>query len=127
MTRALALALALLALSGQLAAFAHLVAVEHVACEHGELIDVGVRARTPTAGARREAALWAASLVDRHGHEHCLLGPMRRAPGDVRPCASCAGALAQPNHRRLGRDAGGVHPPIPLLLLAPKSSPPTAA
>ena len=114
----------MVALVAQLVGFAHLAAVRHVRCaEHGELIelhgdDVATLARTTG------DALGAAG--EGHGHDHCLLGPVRRD----------GAALAVPEAARVARaevDVARARPPvdvarlpIPLLRLAPKSSPPRA-
>jgi hypothetical protein len=119
-------ALATLALVGQLASFAHLVLVRHVTCaEHGELIEVGrehaVAVVTPHAAG---AGIASAATGETHGHDHCLLAPMRRDRV----------ALGAPNaldcehvdaYGTIGRVvARQVPPPIAVILLAPKSSPP---
>jgi hypothetical protein len=124
--RSFAAALAAVALVGQLAGFAHLVLVRHVTCaEHGELIEVGhERALAAAAPHAAGAAVASAATGEAHGHDHCLLGPMRRdrfALGAPR-ALDCAhvdayGTLGRVVDRR-------VPPPIAVIRLAPKSSPP---
>ena len=110
---------ALVALAAYLAALAHLVAVPHVVCEHGDWIEA--RAPRPS-GAR---ALLAVTNVTPSSHEHCAAPALSRvrggqaprlnvpeptgAPPPARPCS------APPRDRRRA-----------LLQLAPKQSPPVA-
>jgi len=120
-----AVALAALALFGQLAGFAHLVAVDHVRCEHGELVDVGHHA--PTVAPHRDAdkSFHASTAADTREHEHCLLSPMRRDRATVAPGASQSSIVACHRHSVIAALGRTVPAPIPLILLAPKSSPPT--
>jgi hypothetical protein len=124
--RSLAAALAAVALVGQLASFAHLALVRHVTCaEHGELIEVG-RERALTAAAPHAAGAIVASTAtsEAHGHDHCLLAPMRRdGLARVAPRAlDCAHVDA---YGTIGRAVDRqVPPPIAVIRLAPKSSPP---
>ncbi len=128
-SRGFAAALAVVALAGQLSSFAHLVLVRHVTCaEHGDMIEVG-RERVIAAAATERAAedsVAAASPAESHGHEHCLVAPMRRDR-----LASRAGAVLDSSHI----DAYGtigvarsetIAPAIAVLVLAPKNSPPQA-
>lgn len=119
-----AIALAALALFGQLASFAHLVAVDHVRCEHGELVDVG-RHSSATASHHDSGEAFHAAASEAREHEHCLLSPMRRDRAAIAQRAAHSIAFASDGRSPLattGTDAGA---PIPLILLAPKSSPPT--
>jgi len=122
--RWLALSLALLCGGGPLASVVHLLLVRHVTCvEHGELIDADGKAP-----ARRAASEPGLEVADggapAHDHDHCVV--LAHPPSsDTAPSVEVAAAdapvatsLAAPAHA-LG------HPhPVPLLHLAPKSSPP---
>ena len=127
-TKILAIALAAAVLVGQLASFAHIVIVQHVACEHGELVEVGWRASTVSSAANRRAAagVTATSAAASHGHDHCLLAPMRRDRlGPHAPAAGCT--ILRDSFCDIARgDTLFAPPPIGVLILAPKNSPPTA-
>ncbi len=128
-TKALAVALALVAFAGQLAGFAHLVAVEHVRCEHGELVEVSRRQLPSSAGAVARStvdSVGSASDVATHGHEHCLLGPTRRDHLALHAYHASAAGRAPELRCDLGPAACAVAPPIPIIVLAPKNSPPLA-
>lgn len=120
-----AIALAALALFGQIGSFAHLAAVDHVRCEHGELVDL-VR-RGPTLGAHRDAdtSFHASNAAQAREHEHCLLSPMRRDHATVAERASHSSIIPCERSRSIATLANAIPAPIPLILLAPKSSPPT--
>jgi hypothetical protein len=121
--------LAVLALAGQLASFAHLALVRHVTCaEHGELIEVGSAATSAAATPRDvpPAVSAAASAGAAHDHEHCLISPMRR--DRIASAASASQHAARVDSYDsigIGRTRT-VAPPIAAIVLAPKSSPPTA-
>jgi hypothetical protein len=120
-----AITLAALALLGPLASFAHLVAVDHVRCEHGELVDVGRHAPTVAAHHDRDKSFHAATAEETREHEHCLVSPMRRDGATVAERASPSSIVACRRHTSSPALASVVPAPIPLILLAPKSSPPT--
>jgi hypothetical protein len=117
-------------LAGQGAAFAHLVLVQHATCvEHDALVhsdagSAGPEALPPTS---RPTPLLDSRLVEAgHEDDHCLAVSLRRreapattgaAAGPV-PAPADAAAYSHP----VARGATGV----PLLHLAPKSSPPPA-
>jgi hypothetical protein len=129
MTRGFAAALAIFALAGQVASFAHLVLVRHVTCaEHGEMIEVGHgHAAVATAPHRRAVtAVSEAAGAEAHGHEHCLLTPMRRD----RLAAGAPVAFDSVHIDAYGTigvvGTDEVAPPIALIVLAPKNSPPRA-
>jgi hypothetical protein len=120
--RPLATLLAVMALTAQLGSFAHLSAVQHVTCaEHGELIEV--RGEHPLL-TRDERVVTAAG--EAHGHDHCLLAPLRRDRAALDTPIIAAGAHPGA-FDTLGRD-GDATParPIALLFVAPKNSPPRA-
>lgn len=129
-TRGLAALLAVVALAGQLASFAHLVLVRHVTCaEHGEMIEIGSAATSVAVTTPREAApamRAATSPAAAHDHEHCLISPMRRDR------LAATASVWQEAARVDADDAIGVThdravpPPIAAIILAPKSSPPIA-
>lgn len=121
---------ALICLLGQAASFAHLALVRHASCpEHDALVhtpsgqpsdDV---AALPGPGASRIGGLPADG--DSHDDDHCLVAGFRRR--DLAGLASDPIGPApeiQPQALIAG-DRGALLPaPIPLLSLAPKSSPP---
>jgi hypothetical protein len=128
--RRLTVALALLCLASQLSGLAHLAFVPHLACaEHGELVEAGpglLPGPAPGVAESVDAASPIAAPVAGHGHAHCLLSALRRTPATL----SAAPALERP--------APGVEGPaslgrperlpgaLPVLAVAPKSSPPAA-
>jgi hypothetical protein len=85
------------------------------------------RAITATAVRRHAPVSFAdASSDESHGHEHCLIAPMRRdriaagAPASV-------DSLHVDAYGTIGRVATDeVAPPIAIIVLAPKNSPPLA-
>jgi hypothetical protein len=117
--------LAALALFGQLASFVHLVAVDHVRCEHGELVDVANRAPTVASHRDRVNSFHASTASGTREHEHCLLSPMRRDRATVAQRALQCSLLPSASGAVCATLGTAVPVPIPLLLLAPKSSPPT--
>ncbi|MGZ6235496.1 MAG: hypothetical protein ACXVGO_14805 [Mycobacterium sp.] len=129
-TRGFAAALAVVALAGQLSSFAHLVLVRHVTCaEHGDMIEVGHERALVATAARRHApatVVGNASEADSHGHEHCLIAPMRRDRLAVGTPISFDSAHidAYGTIGRVGADE--IAPPIAIVVLAPKNSPPLA-
>jgi hypothetical protein len=125
--RQFAAVLAAVALVGQVASFAHLVLVRHVTCaEHGELIEVGhERTIVATVAHKNVAAVNATSPREVHGHDHCLLAPLRRDRAALGAPTSLD-ALHVDAYGTIGHVANReIPPPIAVLLLAPKSSPPT--
>ncbi|WP_438024216.1 hypothetical protein [Sorangium sp. So ce233] len=140
--------LALLALLAQLSGLTHALLVRHARCEHGELVHVGALVGAVHAGhgaGAARAALPAAAAAPQQA-EGGAPGPGERvAAQDALPhldddhCDAFAlrGQLGAPVHRvgeatllevlRLAalRPSPEVRP-IPLLILAPKSSPPAA-
>ena len=127
-SRGFAAALAVVALAGQLSSFAHLVLVRHVTCaEHGDLIEVGrERAITTTVSRQAVTAVGAASAEETHGHEHCLIAPMRRDR-----LALGSGAVHDSAHIDAYGTIGvaraqAIAPAIAVIVLAPKNSPPLA-
>ena len=121
-----AIAVAALALWSQLAGFAHLVAVDHVACEHGELVHLDRGAPAVAAHHDAEQSFHPSPAGARDTHEHCLLSPLRRNRSTVAPRAPHAIAVAAASTRVSAQARFVVPAPIPLLLFAPKSSPPSA-
>jgi hypothetical protein len=127
--RGVAALLAVVALAGQVSSFAHLVLVRHVTCaEHGELVELGREHATASAAPTRQASatVAAAAAESGHGHEHCLIAPMRRD----RLAASAPAALDSAHIDAYGTIgvlvADAVPPPIAVIFLAPKNSPPLA-
>jgi hypothetical protein len=120
-----ALALAALALFGQLAGFAHLVAVDHVACEHGELVDVAQPSPALASHHDPDQSFHAATASQGREHEHCLLSPMRRDRAAVALETPRASPFSCDGPTPIAILASDIPAPIPLILLAPKSSPPS--
>lgn len=121
--------LTVVALAGQVSSFAHLALVRHVTCaEHGDLIEVGrERAIVATAAPRQApAAFSAAAKSDAHGHEHCLIAPMRRdrLAGGTPASFDSAHIDGYGTIGVVGDHEGA--PPIAIIVLAPKNSPPLA-
>jgi hypothetical protein len=106
----LSIAVAVVCLGGQLASFAHLALVEHVRCsQHGELV-------------HRNAG--SGDAPDSDSHDHCVLAAHRSAVfsvehGAVQVAPASAIVVEAPGAR-----SESPAPPIPLVLLAPKQSPP---
>ena len=128
--RLLATALAFVAIVGQLSSFAHLGLVRHVTCaEHGELIEVGhnqPRAAMAPAAEQATAVLTASSSSDTHGHDHCLLAPMRRDRAML-GTPTVLDSTHVGAYGTIGRfPVSEVPPAIAVILLAPKNSPPIA-
>ena len=111
---------------GQLASIAHLVLVRHVTCaEHGELIELGHdRVTNAMSASRRTTTVANSSSAETHGHEHCLVASTRRERISLRlqPIADSLRVDAY-GTVGLGRDVD-IAPPIALILIAPKNSPP---
>ncbi|HEX4459203.1 MAG TPA: hypothetical protein VIA18_14595 [Polyangia bacterium] len=126
-TRIAAVALACLTLVGNVASFAHLVLVEHVSCEHGELVDLGHRAAPLAARitlGRTGAAVDSAPTSALHGHDHCLLAPTQRERLACHLAPASFALDLRPRPIRCQREVACVAPAIPILAFAPKSSPP---
>jgi hypothetical protein len=108
---------------------AHLLIVRHVTCEHGELIEGSGHA------ARHEPAAAATSDADEardrvtpgsggeSGHDHCDALALRHCPTEVGLVIGPALLLEIEERASLG--ASAEQRPVPLLSLAPKSSPPS--
>jgi hypothetical protein len=125
--RVLALSLAAVVLGGQFAGFAHLAFVEHVTCvEHGELVEVG-----RTAPRVRRLADFQTRISDagrktsQAGHEHCVVPMHRRDSASEETRFNFAWTVPPLRSATLTVTASPRGPPIALLLLAPKNSPPT--
>ena len=133
-SRLLAGIVALVCLGAQFSSFAHLLLVHHSVCwEHGDLIHDepsvapdGSPRSVLAARAQRGPALEASALVKgAHEHEHCAALTERRDR-----VASCPPATSLPAPPAREHEALGVAPDlqsfsgIPLILLAPKNSPP---
>jgi hypothetical protein len=122
--RAVALSLALAAMLGQVAGYAHLAFTRHVTCaEHGELVDAG-SATTAVPDAERAAHGRVEATGDGdHAHEHCTIAPHRRDRATGAPVRSF---IAGSSVAAVSGVRATIDPPrsIALIRLAPKSSPP---
>jgi hypothetical protein len=128
--RAVACVVAMAAMLGQVAGYAHLAFTAHVRCaEHGELIEAG-----SSSGSAVTASLGSASpshaRIDTagaagHGHDHCAAAPHRRDRA-THPFTHTFVATGQLG--LVARITAQIGPPraIDLLFVAPKSSPPAA-
>ena len=104
----------------------HLLLVQHVACEHGELVEVA-RPRAAAAVTRDSSPLpdrLDAADVGGSDHAHCDVLALRHRPGDVAPTVGAPSLLTIAP--RVSLTGCGESRPVPLLSLAPKSSPPSA-
>ncbi|XXY53579.1 hypothetical protein WME91_20815 [Sorangium sp. So ce269] len=121
----------------QLCGLAHALLVRHARCEHGELVHVGALVSAAHAGHTAHAA--APQLADDEAPGPGVAARDARRHVDDDHCDAFAlrGQLGAPLHRVaeatllevLYLDALRPSPevrPIPLLILAPKSSPPAA-
>ncbi|WP_437658586.1 hypothetical protein [Sorangium sp. So ce1182] len=136
--------IALLALLAQLCGLAHALLVRHARCEHGELVHVGALVSAAHVGHTAHAAALAAAapqLADDEasgpGDRLAAQDARRHVDDDHCDAFALRGQLGAPLHRVaeatllevLCLDALRPSPevrPIPLLTLAPKSSPPAA-
>ena len=136
--RLVLLGTAVVCLLGQATAFAHLALVRHATCPEHE--DALVHAPSGTAAGHGRQAQAPIDLLagrrltapppgegDGHDDDHCLMAAFRRsslaAPdGDAGQMLPAAANLVPPPAQVLASRPG----PVPLLLLAPKSSPPLA-
>jgi hypothetical protein len=111
---------ALLTGAAPLLSTAHLIAVRHATCDHGETIEI----EEIDGEAHRHAApcIRGSTAAREHGHAHCSIAAHRHARLDEKPHA----VAISPAALRLARAPAA--PPawrqIPILQLAPKSSPP---
>jgi hypothetical protein len=128
--RALALAAAASCLLGHGTNLAHFLFVRHAICaEHGDLVHAGEASQHGTA-AHPELAIAAPALQamptsePAHGDEHCAIVSDRREHA-LRASSQAlhAPALTDAALSAAGREASR-GAPIPIFLLAPKSSPP---
>lgn len=109
-------------LAAQLSSFSHQLLVKHITCaEHGELIHAGETDAAPVADAN---SVTSTAQVAGHGHEHCDVFLARReqlavVPPAVVVLAAAPLALPLPVFTRTVHSVS-----VPLLRLAPKSSPP---
>jgi hypothetical protein len=109
--------------AAQLVGFAHLSAERHEVCdEHGELVHADGHAVVDPAPTPGSPAL-APQVAGEH-HEHCGLLPFVRET--ARPHVAVADVVGPASRavRGLVPHIGGVERSIPLLLQAPKQSPP---
>jgi len=116
----------------QLGAMAHMVFASHVACaEHGDLMHVAAPSRTASADAEpSKTAGIDAATPDDADHEHCSVAAHRSRETwlagshatSIEPSAPAPSAFVVVP--RTAYVTPAIAAPIPLILLAPKSSPP---
>jgi hypothetical protein len=102
----------------------HLLLVPHTTCEHGELIE-GHSASpqtTPAVAAGQGAPQIDAASAGDDGHEHCDATALRHRPTELGLFIAEASLIDIAPAVSL--DERGEARPVPLLSLAPKSSPP---
>jgi hypothetical protein len=118
----LLIALGLLVAQGPM--LLHLLLVPHTTCEHGELVEG--RSTRPTAapqqGERQEQI--EAAPAGGAEHEHCDASALKHRPAEFGVFIAEASILDIAPVVSL--DERGEARPVPILSLAPKSSPPTA-
>jgi hypothetical protein len=123
--------LAAVCLASQLSGLAHLALVPHLACaEHGELVELGPGGPEHRSLVQVEASgrvqASPAQVSQRHGHDHCVLAALRRTPACLErgPASVEARPSEEPvaGWRRVAPPGSG----LPVLAVAPKSSPPAA-
>jgi hypothetical protein len=122
------LLIALGLLFAQVPSVLHLLLVQHATCEHGELVEVvghpGERPRALPDDHRSEGPQIAVSHADGSGHDHCDALAVRHQLPEVG--ISVAGPLLLSIAAAPACSERGETRPVPLLSLAPKSSPPSA-
>jgi hypothetical protein len=103
----------------------HLLLVQHATCEHGDLIEIAaaaVEATSTRASSPPDQTHVERSHADSAGHDHCDALAVRHRVPDVgvwiAPSTLLPGTLIEDGGER------GEARPVPLLSLAPKSSPP---
>ncbi len=121
--QAFAMALALLGLLGHVSALAHLALVRHVRCEHGDLVEVA-GAETLRYGVATPEIGRSSVPDSSSGHQHCTIAPLPRERTLPTAPVVSASALDSPVISVACDCQPPLAPPIALLLLAPKNSPP---
>jgi hypothetical protein len=104
----------------------HMALVPHRTCEHGQLVEIGhdaAAAESADEDASREEGPSVRSGAEDE-HKHCDVQALRHRPAEIQPPLAEAVLLRfEPPPSREGAIEAR---PVPLLSLAPKSSPPTA-
>jgi hypothetical protein len=107
---------------------AHLARARHATCdEHGELVELSDQpsiAATPALAQSRVEE--AATLATRHGHDHCTAAAHRQQRALSATCSGAAPAARAPAPSDPLALASPLTRALPLLLVAPKTSPPLA-
>ena len=115
-------------LAGQGASFAHLVLVQHATCvEHDALVhsDAGSAGpRTLPRTSRPTTSVEGRPMEAGHEDDHCLAVSLRRREAPATTGAAVAPVPAATDAAAYAQPAVGGPTGIPLLHLAPKSSPP---
>ncbi len=119
-----------LLLSAQLLTLGHLLIVRHTICpEHGEAIHSGVPSEaSPPRPIRTtsDSALDSGALPAEHVHDHCLARANTRERFALLPALDLRPGSLLPAATPPSPSVLAVAPAVPVLLLAPKNSPPGA-
>jgi hypothetical protein len=127
------LLIALGLLLAQVPSLLHLLLVPHTTCEHGELVEIAEAAELADSAGhdpiavpdrRSEGAQIAVSHASGSGHDHCDALAVRHQIPEVGVSVAAASLLSI--ELAPARGERGETRPVPLLSLAPKSSPPAA-
>jgi hypothetical protein len=111
-------------LGAELETLEHHLTTQHAVCpEHGLLVHVGKYGEARQ-GPVEKGLRSARRTADDHGHRHCALVVFLRIAAPAEPAAALVAEFAAREGPLLAERPS--LPPIPALVLAPKSSPPAA-
>lgn len=126
-SRAAALVALLAVLAAQATSVLHAAIAEHDTCpEHGELVEAAAPRGPATLPVGELAGIAAAEVAAIHHHERCALS-LSAQPRAL--CGAAGGApLAEERSRSATKPSAAepLEPPVAILRVAPKSSPPQA-
>ena len=123
MARCLAASLAVVTLAAQLLSIAHMATVTHVTCaEHGESVELS---SAPTGDEHHHAgSCLRQDAADSAHHDHCFIASFRRERSTVTSHPATPGGSGTEALQSSLVVSTTVRAPIPIILLAPKNSPP---
>lgn len=114
------------ALLVQFTNFVHLAAKTHVACEHGDLVEIESPAPNALFATAENSSLKTAWRAEaNHEHDHCLLSPLKRDRAAVKVNVHVSLDNSLPPTPSVTLAHQGSLQLISVILLAPKNSPPT--